>query len=42
VAIKCGYTLEGILRSYAVIEKHEPLLGQRFDYAVHSRLRTDA
>jgi hypothetical protein len=33
--------LEGVLRSYGAFEKYEPLLGQRFDWAIYGRLRTD-
>ncbi len=41
VAVKAGFTLEGVLRSYGVFEKYEPLLGQRFDWAIFGRLRTE-
>jgi RimJ/RimL family protein N-acetyltransferase len=41
VAVKAGFQLEGLLRSYGAFEKYEPLLGQRFDWAMYGRLRTD-
>ena len=41
VAVKAGFQLEGVLRSYGAFEKYEPLLGQRFDWAIYGRLRTD-
>jgi len=41
VALKAGYRAEGLLRSYGEYEKHQPMLGQRFDWAVYGRLRTD-
>ena len=41
VAIKAGFQLEGVLRSYGAYEPYEPLLGQRFDWAIYGRLRTD-
>jgi RimJ/RimL family protein N-acetyltransferase len=41
VALKAGFQLEGVLRSYGAFEKHQPFLGQRFDWAIYSRLRTD-
>jgi RimJ/RimL family protein N-acetyltransferase len=41
VAVKAGFTLEGVLRSYGAYQKHEPLLGRRFDWAIYSRLATD-
>ena len=41
VAVKAGFTLEGVLRSYGAFEKYEPLLGQRFDSAISGRLRTE-
>ena len=41
VAVKAGFQLEGVLRSYAVFERHEPVLGQRFDWAIYGRVRTD-
>jgi len=41
VAIKAGYRLEGVLRSYGVFQRHEPWIGRRFDWAIHSRIRAD-
>jgi RimJ/RimL family protein N-acetyltransferase len=41
VALKAGFRPEGVLRSYGAFEKYEPLRGQRFDWAIYSRLRTD-
>jgi RimJ/RimL family protein N-acetyltransferase len=41
VALAAGYQLDGVLRGYGLFEKHEPMLGQRFDEALYSRLRTD-
>jgi RimJ/RimL family protein N-acetyltransferase len=41
VALKAGFCLEGVLRSYGAFEKHQPALGQRFDWAIYGRLRTD-
>ncbi len=41
VAVKAGFQLEGLLRSYGAFERYEPLLGQRFDWAVYGRLRND-
>lgn len=41
VAVRAGFQFEGILRSYGAWEKHQPLLGRRFDWAIYSRLRTD-
>jgi RimJ/RimL family protein N-acetyltransferase len=41
VARKAGFQLDGVLRSYGAFEKHQPFLGQRFDWAIYSRLRTD-
>lgn len=41
VAVKAGFQLEGLLRSYGAFEKYEPLIGQRFDWAVYGRLSTD-
>jgi RimJ/RimL family protein N-acetyltransferase len=41
VAAKAGFQLEGLLRSYGAFERYEPLLGQRFDWAVYGRLRDD-
>jgi RimJ/RimL family protein N-acetyltransferase len=42
VAVKAGYQLDAVLRSYGAWEKHEPLVGRRFDWAIYSRLRGDA
>jgi RimJ/RimL family protein N-acetyltransferase len=39
VAVTAGFQLEGVLRSYGVYEHHEPVLGQRFDWAIYGRLR---
>jgi len=39
VAVKAGFQLEGVLRSYGEFEKYEPLLGQRFDWAVYGLVR---
>jgi RimJ/RimL family protein N-acetyltransferase len=41
VAVKAGFQLEGVLRSYAAFERHQPVLGQRFDWAIYGRTRTD-
>jgi hypothetical protein len=41
VAVKAGFHLEGVLRSYGAFERHQPVLGQRFDWAIYGRLRTD-
>jgi RimJ/RimL family protein N-acetyltransferase len=41
VALAAGYQLEGVLRGYGLFEKHQPMLGRRFDEALYSRLRTD-
>lgn len=41
VAVKAGFQLEGVLRSYGAFEKYEPLLGHRFDWAIYGRLRTE-
>jgi RimJ/RimL family protein N-acetyltransferase len=41
VAVKAGFQLEGLLRSYGAYERYDPLLGQRFDWAVYGRLRDD-
>ena len=41
VAVRAGFQLDGVLRSYGAYEKHEPLLGQRFDWAIYSRLSSD-
>jgi RimJ/RimL family protein N-acetyltransferase len=41
VAVKAGFQLEGVLRSYGAFEKYQPLLGQRFDSAIYGRLRTE-
>jgi RimJ/RimL family protein N-acetyltransferase len=41
VAVKAGFQLEGVLRSYGAFEKYQPLLGQRFDWAIYGRLRTE-
>lgn len=41
VAVKAGFQLEGVLRSYGAFENYEPLLGQRFDWAVYGRLSAD-
>jgi RimJ/RimL family protein N-acetyltransferase len=38
VAVKAGFELEGVLRSYGAFENYEPLLGQRFDWAIYGRL----
>jgi RimJ/RimL family protein N-acetyltransferase len=39
VAVNAGFELEGVLRSWGVFEKYEPLVGQRFDWAIYARLR---
>jgi RimJ/RimL family protein N-acetyltransferase len=41
VAAKAGFRLEGLLRSYCAVENYQPLLGQRFDWVIYGRLRTD-
>jgi RimJ/RimL family protein N-acetyltransferase len=41
VAVKAGFELEGVLRSYGAFERHQPVLGQRFDWAIYGRVRTD-
>lgn len=41
VALRAGYRLEGVLRSYGVMQRHQPLIGQRFDWAIYGRLRSD-
>jgi RimJ/RimL family protein N-acetyltransferase len=41
VAVKAGFQLEGVLRSYGAFEKYQPLLGRRFDWAIYGRLRTE-
>jgi RimJ/RimL family protein N-acetyltransferase len=41
VAVKAAFHLEGVLRSYGAFERHQPVLGQRFDWAIYGRLRTD-
>ena len=40
VAIKAGFELEGVLRSYGAFENYQPLIGQRFDWAIYGRLAT--
>jgi RimJ/RimL family protein N-acetyltransferase len=42
VALKAGYRLDGVLRGHGLMEKYQPLAGQRFDEAIYSRLSTDA
>ena len=39
--VKAGFELEGVLRSYGAFEKHAPLLGQRFDWAIYGRVRSE-
>jgi RimJ/RimL family protein N-acetyltransferase len=41
VAESCGFQLEGVLRSYGVYERHEPVVGQRFDEVIYGRLRAE-
>jgi RimJ/RimL family protein N-acetyltransferase len=41
VALKAGFRLEGVLRSYGAFERYAPELGRRFDWAIYSLLRTD-
>jgi RimJ/RimL family protein N-acetyltransferase len=41
VALKTGFHLEGVLRSYGAYERYQPLLGKRFDWAIHGLLSTD-
>jgi RimJ/RimL family protein N-acetyltransferase len=41
VAVKAGFQLEGVLRSYGAFEKYQPLLGRRFDWAIYGKLGTD-
>ena len=41
VAVKAAFHLEGVLRSYGAFERHQPVLGQRFDWAIYGRVRTD-
>ena len=41
VAVKAGFQLEGVLRSYGAYEKYQPLLGRRFDWAIYGKLATD-
>lgn len=40
VASKAGFQLEAVLSSYGAFERYEPLLGQRFDWAIYGQLRT--
>jgi RimJ/RimL family protein N-acetyltransferase len=42
VALKTGFQLEGVLRSYGAYDRYEPLLGKRFDWAIHGLLSTDS
>jgi RimJ/RimL family protein N-acetyltransferase len=42
VAVKAGFELEGVLRRYGAFEKYQPLLGQRFDWAIYGRLATQS
>ena len=41
VALKAGFRLEGVLRSYGAFERYQPELGRRFDWAIYSLLRSD-
>jgi RimJ/RimL family protein N-acetyltransferase len=41
VAVKAGFQLEGVLRSYGAYEKYQPLLGRRFDWAIYGKLSSD-
>jgi RimJ/RimL family protein N-acetyltransferase len=41
VAVRAGFELEGVLRSYGAYEKYQPLLGRRFDWAIYGKLVSD-
>jgi RimJ/RimL family protein N-acetyltransferase len=41
VAVKAAFHLEGVLRSYGAFERHQPVLGQRYDWAIYGRVRTE-
>ena len=41
VALRAGFRLEGVLRSYGAFEKYQPELGRRFDWAIHGLLASD-
>ncbi|HEY2747765.1 MAG TPA: GNAT family N-acetyltransferase [Polyangia bacterium] len=41
VALKAGFRLEGVLRSYGAFERYQPERGRRFDWAIHALLRSD-
>jgi RimJ/RimL family protein N-acetyltransferase/enamine deaminase RidA (YjgF/YER057c/UK114 family) len=41
VARRAGFTPEGVMREHSVHEHYEPLMGQRFDVVLYSRLAGD-
>jgi 2-iminobutanoate/2-iminopropanoate deaminase len=41
VALRAGFTAEGVMRGHSVYEHHEPLIGRRFDVVLYSRLAED-